>query len=180
MHLITRYDAKFNCQHVFIFCLLYGALFSSGVSQWSRNGGRGARGAPVSSLIRNPLYTHSSNSHHLSDFLCTSLYQITKVRPLEKLYIVVTKFNNQSHTHNLYLWPPQYAIASYSTVSRIVETPGHLYTKLVEWQYIHRFCAGYFNVVANSSQNHIYAWLLRSFTRAQGYYGPWCSYTTAF
>ena len=26
-----------------------------------------------------------------------------------------TKFNNQSHTHNLYLWPPQCAIASYST-----------------------------------------------------------------
>ena len=30
---------------------------------------------------------------------------------------------------------------SLSGVSRIVETPGHLYTKLVEWQYIHRLCA---------------------------------------
>ena len=29
--------------------------------------------------------------------------------------IMVTKFNNQSHTHNLYWWPPQSAIASYST-----------------------------------------------------------------
>ena len=28
---------------------------------------------------------------------------------------MVTKFNNQSHTHNLYLRPLQHAIASYST-----------------------------------------------------------------
>jgi hypothetical protein len=31
------------------------------------------------------------------------------------MFTVVTKFNNQSHTHNLYRWPPQHAIASYST-----------------------------------------------------------------
>ena len=28
---------------------------------------------------------------------------------------MVTKFSNQSHTHNLYRWPLQHAIASYST-----------------------------------------------------------------
>ena len=26
------------------------------------------------------------------------------------------KFSNQSHAHNLYWWPPQHAIASYSIV----------------------------------------------------------------
>ena len=34
---------------------------------------------------------------------------------LYKGIIVVTKFSNQSHTHNLYRWPLQHAIASYST-----------------------------------------------------------------
>ena len=29
---------------------------------------------------------------------------------------MVTKFSNQSHTHNLYRWSLQHAIASYSTV----------------------------------------------------------------
>ena len=45
-----------------------------------------------------------------------------------------------------------------SGVSRIIEIPGHSYSKLVG------FCA---ILVFNSSPNHVYAWLLRSFTRAQ-------------
>ena len=35
---------------------------------------------------------------------------------LYKRIIVVTKFSNQSYNHNLYRWPLQHAIASYSTV----------------------------------------------------------------
>ena len=31
---------------------------------------------------------------------------------------MVTKFSNQSHTHNLHRWPLQHAIASYSTAFR--------------------------------------------------------------
>ena len=35
---------------------------------------------------------------------------------LYKRIIVITKFSNQSHTHNLYRWPLLHVIASYSTV----------------------------------------------------------------
>ena len=33
---------------------------------------------------------------------------------------MVTKFSNQNHTHNLYRWPLQHAITSYSTAATII------------------------------------------------------------
>ena len=64
--------------------------------QWSRNrGGQGGhwppqyfrRGGPAPPIIKlNTKPFDSSNSHHLPDFLCTNLYQITKIRHLEKVY----------------------------------------------------------------------------------------------
>ena len=58
--------------------------------------------------------------------------------------IMVTKFNNQSHTHNLYWWPPQSAIASYSTAFVLSPLP-HYDCFMLARSALSQSCSQHFN-----------------------------------
>ena len=98
-------------------------MHNSGVGT---RGARGATGPPniseggawplqLSGLIQNPCACFLPIFIMYQTFFVKVRFKLLKY-DLYKRIIVVTKFNNQSHTHNLYRWPLQHAIASYSTV----------------------------------------------------------------
>jgi hypothetical protein len=58
-------------------------------------------------------------------------YEYYLYKRYNSIIIVVTKFNNQSHTHNLYRWPPQHAITSYSTAIYIAELNTQIVTSKI-------------------------------------------------
>ena len=103
--------------------------------QWSRNQGgqgghwppqyfkRGGLAPPIIRLDTKPLCIMYQT------FFVKVWFKLLKY-DLYKRIIVVTKFSNQSHTHNLYRWPLQHAIASYSTVmtTLVCYIEYHMYT----------------------------------------------------
>ena len=99
---------------------------SDHTAQWSRNQGgqgghwppqyfrRGGLASPIIRLDTKSLCMFSFNFQYIPDFLRKVWFKLLKY-DLYKRIIVVTKFSNQSHTHNVYQWPLQHVIASYST-----------------------------------------------------------------
>ena len=84
------------------------------IIQWSRNwGGGGHWHPPIIRLDTMYVFFQFSLCIRLSSQKSDLSYY--KIRSPQKNNCG-HKFSNQSHTHNLYWWPPQHAIASYSTV----------------------------------------------------------------
>ena len=83
--------------------------------QWSRNWGNISEGGPPPPPPNNPCVCILPIFIILyQTFFVKVWFKLLKYN-LHKRIIMVTKFNNQSHTHNLYWWSPQHVIAFYST-----------------------------------------------------------------